>query len=89
MHHMAIRFVEFSSGGIKLERFSPKNQQTQRRFLNFENWTIGEVSKKSQNTFKVNFLCQKSFECFSFFSLKNTNLGAHVLFFTFFDKFNF
>ena len=39
---MAIRVVEFSSGGIKLERFLPKNQHTQRKFLNFENWTNGE-----------------------------------------------
>ena len=36
---MAIRVVEFSNGGTKLERFSPKNQHTQRKFLN---WTNGE-----------------------------------------------
>jgi hypothetical protein len=34
--------VEFSNGGTKLERFLPKNQHTQRRFLNFENGTNGE-----------------------------------------------
>ena len=38
---MAIRVVEFSNGGTKLERFSPKNQQTQRKLLNFENWVNG------------------------------------------------
>ena len=41
MYGMAIRVVEFSSGGykiIKLERFLPKNQPTQRKLLNFENW---------------------------------------------------
>ena len=45
--------------------------------------------KKFQNlTFKVNFLCQKSSESFSiFFSLENTNLGAHNLLLTFFDNF--
>ena len=32
----------FQTGGIKLERFLPKNQHTQRKFLNFENWTNGE-----------------------------------------------
>ena len=38
-------------------------------------------------TFKVNFLCQKSSESFStFFSLKNINLGAHLLLLTFFDN---
>ena len=35
-------------------------------------------------------LCQKSSESFSiFFSLKNTNLRAHFLFFTIFDNFKF
>ena len=29
----------------KLVLFLPKKQQTQRKFLNFENWTNGEVSK--------------------------------------------
>ena len=40
---MAIRVVDFSNGGTKLERFSPKNQHTQRKLLNFENWVSGEV----------------------------------------------
>ena len=39
---MAIRVMEFSSRGTKLELFLPKNQQTQRKLLNFENWTNGE-----------------------------------------------
>ena len=87
---MAIRVVEF----LKLERFLPKNQHSQRKLLNFENWVNGEVSKsaKSPNllTFKVNFLCQKLSEAFSiFFSLNNTNLGVHFLLLTFFDKINF
>ena len=42
---MAIRGVEFSNGGYKLERFLPKNQHTQRKLLNFENWVSGKVSK--------------------------------------------
>ena len=72
----------FQMGGTKLERFLPKNQHTQRKLLNFENWVNGEVSKsaKSPNllTFKVNFLYQKLSESFSiFFSLKNINLGSH------------
>ena len=68
---MAIRVVEFSNGGIELERFLPKNQRPQRKLLNFENWVNGEVSKVpkfDQNlTFKVNFLCQKLSESFSIF----------------------
>ena len=37
---MAIRVVEFSNGGYKI-----RNQHTQRKLLNFENWVSGEVSK--------------------------------------------
>ena len=42
---MAIRVVEFSSGGTKFERFFDKNQHTQRQLLNFEFWINGELSK--------------------------------------------
>ena len=31
----------FQTGGTKLERISPKNQHTQRKLLNFENWISG------------------------------------------------
>ena len=34
----------FQTGGTKLERFLPKNQHTQRKSLNFENW-VNEVFK--------------------------------------------
>ena len=39
---MAIQVVEFSRGGTKLARFLHKNQRTQSKLLNFENWTNGE-----------------------------------------------
>jgi hypothetical protein len=35
----------FLADGTKLERFLPKNQHTQRKLLNFENWVNGEASK--------------------------------------------
>ena len=35
----------FLAGGTKLERFLPKNQHTQMKLLNFENWVNGEMSK--------------------------------------------
>ena len=62
----------FKKGGTKLERFLLKNQHTQRKSLNFENWVNnGEVSKVQtfyqNSTFKVNFLCQKLSESFSFY----------------------
>ena len=39
------RLWSFQAGGTKLERLLPKNPHTQRKLLNFENWTNGEVSK--------------------------------------------
>ena len=38
----------FQTGGTKLERLLPKNQHTQRKLLNFENWINGEVSKSAK-----------------------------------------
>ena len=35
----------FQTGGSKLERFLSKDQHTQRKLFNFENSTIGELSK--------------------------------------------
>ena len=35
----------FQMGGTKLEIFLSKNQQSQRKLLNFENWSSGELSK--------------------------------------------
>ena len=45
--NMVIRVVKFSSF-LKLERFSSKNQHTQKKLLNFENWCSGEVSKSAK-----------------------------------------
>ena len=70
----------FQTGGTKLERFLPKNQHTQRKLLNFENWVNGEVSKST----KIWLSNQKLSKSFSiFFSLKNINLGPHFLLLTF------
>ena len=49
---MAIRVVEFSNwGGTKLERFLPKNQYTQRKLFNFENWTSGGLRSFQKSDF--------------------------------------
>ena len=45
MYIMVVRVVEFSNGGMKLERFLPKNHHTQRKLLNFENWIIRSFQK--------------------------------------------
>ena len=42
---MVVQIVEFSNRGTKLERCLLKNQHTQRKLLNFENWCNGEMSK--------------------------------------------
>ena len=38
----------FQEGDTKLERFLPKNQHTERKLLNFENWINGKVSKSAK-----------------------------------------
>ena len=60
---MAIRVVEFSSGGKKLERFLTKNQHIQWKFLKLENWSNGEPQQLAKiKVFKVDyfdFSCKK------------------------------
>ena len=38
----------FQMGDTILERFMPKNQHTQRKFLNFEFWINGKLSKNAK-----------------------------------------
>jgi len=53
-------------------------------------WTSVKVKKCLNLTFKVIFLCQKSFESFwFFFSLKNISLEEGFLLLSFFENFNF
>ena len=65
---MAVRVMKFSNAGYEIKKIFSKNQHTERKFLNFENWSNGEVSKsaKSPNlsTFNVNVLYQKLSESF-------------------------
>ena len=61
----------FQMGGTKLEQNLPKNQQTRRKLLTFENWVKCQMS-----IFYVkNYPNLSQF----FFSLKNINLGPHIL----------
>ena len=43
----------FQAGGTKLERFWPKNQHTLRKFLNFENWTKGELRSLQKSDYFI------------------------------------
>ena len=42
---MALQVVEFSNGGIKLVRFLPKNQHTQRKLLNLISGSLRSFQK--------------------------------------------
>jgi hypothetical protein len=75
----------FQTGDTKLERFLPKNQLTQNKLLNFEFWINGELSKSAKISKSI-FCVKYHPNHFHFFSLKYTNLGAHFLLLTFFDK---
>ena len=45
---MVIPVMEFQVRDTKLERFLPKNQLTQRKVMNTENWCSGEVSESAK-----------------------------------------
>jgi hypothetical protein len=45
LHNGNTGYGVFKGGIQKLERFLAKNQLTQRKLLNFENWSSGERSK--------------------------------------------
>ena len=90
MTSMAIRIVEFSNEWYKIRNIFPKKQLTQRKLLNFEFWINGKLSKSAKTWLSKSIFYVKNHPNLShFFSLKNTNLGAHLLLLTFFDNVNF
>ena len=46
----------FQKGGTKLERFLPKNQHTQRKLFNFENWISGGLRSFQKSEFKKSII---------------------------------
>ena len=48
---MALSLMEFQNQGLKLERFLQKNEHTQKKLLNFENWTNGEPQNLQKSKF--------------------------------------
>ena len=48
IHLWLYGLLSFQAGGTKLKRCLPKNQHTQRKMLNYENWIIGKVSKSAK-----------------------------------------
>ena len=82
---MAIQVVEFLSREYKNGKIFPKNQYTERKLLNFENWINGKLSKSAKISLSKSIFYVKNHPNLSqfFFSLKNMNLGAHFLLLTF------
>ena len=50
-------YRNFKRVGTKLERCLPKNQHNQRKFLNFENWCSGKLSKIGHHYSDLKLLC--------------------------------
>ena len=57
-------------GGTKLERVLPKNQLTQRKLLNFENWVMGTCQKVPKFDFQSQFSMSKSIQIFLIFFIE-------------------
>ena len=74
------------AGGTKLERFLPKNQYTQMKLLNFENWCSVEVSKSDKIAFQSQFSVSKIIQIIF---TKISILQAHFLLLPFFGNINF
>ena len=49
MYTMTFPVVEFSRQGYKIRKVLAKNQHTQRKLLNFENWVMGKCQKLDIN----------------------------------------
>ena len=56
----------FQTEDTKLKRFLPMNQHTQRKLLNFEFWTNGELSKVPKFDFQSQFSTSKIIQIFLF-----------------------
>ena len=78
------------TGYIKLERFLPKNQHTQRKILNFENWTNGEPQKLAKiRVFKVDYFILPSFLVLKLRSVAQNEWKKHpYIFFLLWFKIN-
>ena len=79
---MVKRVVEVSSGGYKIGMILPKNQHTQRKLLNFENWCNGEASKMPKFDFQCQFSMKIIRNFLNFFFIEEFRS-------TFFDNVNF
>ena len=63
----------------KIGKLSPKNQYTERKLLNFENWCNEEVSKATKLDFQSQFCMLWNDQNLSQFSFPLKNIRAHFL----------
>ena len=83
---MVVQIVEFSNCGYKIRKHFAK--ESTKEIMEF--WINGELSKSAKIWLSKSIFYVKNHPNLSqFFSLKNTNLGAHfLLLLLFFDKIN-
>ena len=84
MFTVVTRVVKFSSAGYKIGKKMPKNQRTQRKLLNFENWCNGEVSKSAKILLSKSIFYAKTHRVLSHFCIEEYQSRS-----TFFDNINF
>jgi TnpA family transposase len=70
----------FQGRDTKLERFLAKNQHTQRKLLNFENWSNGELSKieldfRKSSDLKINIIKKCAPQFIFFYEKKLERFG--------------
>ena len=78
-----------SSGGTNKKDFCLRIKILKGNYWILRIVLMGRCQKCQNSTFKINFLYHKVSESFSFFSMKNMDLGAHFLLLPFFDNINF
>ena len=79
------RLSSFQMVVYKIGKLSPKNQYTERKLLNFENWCNEEVSKATKLDFQSQFCTSKIIRIIpKNLSLKNMKLEAQLSLLTLF-----
>jgi hypothetical protein len=87
---MAIPVMEFQVQGWKIVKIFAKKTTYRKKFIEFLESGLWEVSKSGKIVLsKSIFYVKNHYNLSQFFSLKNTNLGAHFLLLTFFENINF
>ena len=68
----------FQTGGSKLERFMIKNQDSQRKLLNFESWINGKLSKSPKILLSKSIFYIKNHPNLSHFFYRRIPIWEHI-----------